>query len=321
VKLHLKPIVTTPFIRRTPVNQLFEFSSEDVNANGKKPLAKTQKRNIKQKTASTPKEEKAPSKVAPNNKLNELTGAEWKFSTKSVINKPYPVNLQHKLRSQHGGQKPPQLCADLISTFTKTGQIVLDPFGGVGGTLLGASLVGRRATGIELDQRWIDIYKQVCELESLSEQEFLNGDSKVVLTALEKESFDFLLTDVPYWNIDKIKQTRAKTAKASKLSEFNEEHSQTKEEWLDEMAEIISKCHPLLKANAYAAVFIGDMYRGSQYHILHAELAQKIEASQLFTLKANLVWYDVSKMLHVYGYPAAFVPSMIHQNILIFRKN
>ena len=54
--------------------------------------------------------------VAPNNTLNDLTGAEWKFSTKSVINKPYPVNMQHKLRSQHGGQKPPQLCADLIHT-------------------------------------------------------------------------------------------------------------------------------------------------------------------------------------------------------------
>ena len=303
------------------MDQLFE-TSDELDA-GEKPETqglskKSTSKPGKNKTANA---EKVPSKVAPNNKLNGLTGAEWKFSTKSVINKPYPINLQHKLRSQHGGQKPPQLCADLISTFTKTGQKVLDPFGGVGGTLLGASLVGREAVGIELDPRWIEIYRQVCQLEHLSEQEFLQGDSREVLNRLDKESFDFLLTDVPYWNIDKIKQTRAKTAKASKLSTFNEATSQTKEEWLEEMAEIITKCHPLLKTNAYGAVFIGDMYRGSQYHILHAELAQKIESTQLFTLKANLVWYDVSKMLHVYGYPAAFVPSMIHQNILIFRKN
>ncbi len=303
------------------MDQLFE-TSDELDA-----VEKPETNALSKKSTSKPgmnkpaNAEKVPSKVAPNNKLNGLTGAEWKFSTKSVINKPYPINLQHKLRSQHGGQKPPQLCADLISTFTKTGQKVLDPFGGVGGTLLGASLVGREAVGIELDPRWIEIYRQVCLLENLSEQEFLQGDSREVLSRLDKESFDFLLTDVPYWNIDKIKQTRAKTAKASKLSTFNEATSQTKEEWLQEMAEIITKCHPLLKTNAYAAVFIGDMYRGSQYHILHAELAQKIEGTQLFTLKANLVWYDVSKMLHVYGYPAAFVPSMIHQNILIFRKN
>ena len=40
----------------------------------------------------------------PKNKLNDLTGSEWKFATKSVINKAYPINMQHKMRSEHGGQ-------------------------------------------------------------------------------------------------------------------------------------------------------------------------------------------------------------------------
>ena len=104
------------------------------------------------------------------NKLNNLTGSEWKFSTKSVINKVYPINMQHKLRSEHGGQKPPELCADLIKIFTKENQLVLDPFMGVGGTLLGASLVNRKAVGIDLNSRWIEIYKEVCKLEKMEEQ-------------------------------------------------------------------------------------------------------------------------------------------------------
>lgn len=258
--------------------------------------------------------------VAPNNTLNDLTGAEWKFSTKSVINKPYPVNMQHKLRSQHGGQKPPQLCADIIQTFTKKGQKVLDPFGGVGGTLLGASLIGRRATGVELDPRWIEIYKEVTKLENLEEQEFHLGDSKEVLYKLEPKSFDFILTDVPYWNIDKLAKTRSKTAKVSKLATFNDTEDQTKDQWLDEMEKILTAAHACLKDGKYAAVFIGDMYRESRYHMLSASLAERLEATGNWVLKANLIWYDVSKMLHVYGYPAAFVPSMIHQNILILKK-
>jgi DNA modification methylase len=259
--------------------------------------------------------------VAPNNTLNDLTGAEWKFSTKSVINKPYPVNMQHKLRSQHGGQKPPQLCADLIQTFTKKGQKVLDPFGGVGGTLLGASLIGRRATGVELDPRWIEIYKEVTTLENLEEQEFLQGDSKEVLLKIEPKSYDFILTDVPYWNIDKLAKTRSKTAKASKLATFNDSEDQTKEQWLDEMEQVLTAAHKCLKDGKYAAVFIGDMYRESRYHMLSASLADRLQATGNWILKANLIWYDVSKMLHVYGYPAAFVPSMIHQNILILKKS
>ena len=81
------------------------------------------------------------------NTVNDLTGSEWKFSTKTVISKPYPINMQHKLRSEHGGQKPPELCADLIKIFTKRNNIVLDPFMGVGGTLLGASMIERKAIG------------------------------------------------------------------------------------------------------------------------------------------------------------------------------
>lgn len=229
--------------------------------------------------------------------------------------------MQHKLRSQHGGQKPPQLCADLIQIFTKKGQRVLDPFGGVGGTLLGASLIGRRATGVELDSRWIEIYKEVTTLENLQEQEFLQGDSREVLLNIEPKSYDFILTDVPYWNIDKLAKTRSKTAKASKLATFNDSADQTKEQWLDEMEQVLTVAHTCLKDGKYAAVFIGDMYRESRYHMLSASLAERLEATGKWTLKANLIWYDVSKMLHVYGYPAAFVPSMIHQNILILKKS
>ena len=41
-----------------------------------------------------------------DNRVNELTGREWVFWTRSVITKPYPPNMQHALRSRHGGQKP-----------------------------------------------------------------------------------------------------------------------------------------------------------------------------------------------------------------------
>ena len=256
------------------------------------------------------------------NKLNDLTGSEWKFATKSVINKQYPINMQHKLRSEHGGQKPPELCADLIKIFTKEGMNVLDPFMGVGGTLLGASIANREAFGIDLNQRWIDIYKEVVRLENIKEQKTECGDSLVVLDKLKNESFDFILTDVPYWNMDALEKTRNKKVKQSKLNNFeNETEEQSKKEWLNLMKKILSKSVKKLKKGKYMAVFIGDMYRNSQYHFLSGELALKLSEIKGLTMKANIIWYDVSKSLHVFGYPAAYVPSMIHQNILIFRRD
>ena len=143
------------------------------------------------------------------NRLNELTGKEWVYWSKSVINRPYPPSLQHRLRSRHGGQKPPELCADLIRLFTKSGGRVLDPFAGVGGTLLGAALCGRSALGIELNPEWVGIYRRVCALEGLAEQRLLCGDSRQMLGELAAEGlrFDLLLTDVPYWHMDKARRS------------------------------------------------------------------------------------------------------------------
>ena len=257
------------------------------------------------------------------NTVNELTGSEWKFATKTVIFKPYPVNMQHKLRSEHGGQKPPELCADIIKIFTKTGNVVLDPFMGVGGTLLGASLVNREAIGIDITSRWIDIYKEVNRLENLKEQRTILGDSQEKLDEIQNESVDFILTDVPYWNIDALSQTRnKKKARQSKLNNFeNDTKNQTKEEWLQEMYDILYKASRKLKTGKYMAIFIGDMYRDKEYHFLSAELAMKIkEDAEDLKMKSNIVWADNSKSLHVFGYPRAYVPSLMHQNILIFRK-
>ena len=255
------------------------------------------------------------------NKLNDLTGAEWQFATKTVISKIYPSNLQHKLRSQHGGQKPPELCKDLIQIFTKKGQTVLDPLAGVGGTLIGAALCNRKAIGIEINPKWIDIYKKVCHLENLEEFPVLCGDANEKLKEIKNGSIDFLLTDVPYWIMDQLTHTRSDAAeRKSNLSKFNDKGFQSKTEWLAEMKSIFTNALPALKQNGYMAVFIGDMYRGKEYHFLSADLAKTISEITGYILKSDIIWHDDSKMLHIYGYPFAYIPSLIHQHILIFRK-
>jgi len=270
------------------------------------------------------------------NRVNDLTGREWKFATKSVIPEQYPPDLQHDLRSEHGGQKPPRLCLALVQRFSAAGDLVLDPFAGVGGTLLGAALAEyegtgcRDAVGFERNDRWIDIYEAVLERENaereargegpLAEQDLRHGDCADLVAEVETDAVDFLLTDVPYWDMDKVEQTRNEAeTRDSKLDDFDGDDLQTKADWLDEMEAKFEQFRRVVRPDGYVAVFIGDMYREQSYNMLSADLADRIEAAG-YTLKANLVWYDPSKDLHVYGYPFSFVPSMVHQNILVFRN-
>ena len=265
------------------------------------------------------------------NRVNDLTGREWVFWTRSVITKPYPPDMQHSLRSRHGGQKPPSLCADLIRIFTKEGMSVLDPFMGVGGTLLGASLCGRSGLGVEMNPEWIGIYREVCRLEGLSPLEAVEGDSSVVLKGLSGRTFDMVLTDVPYWNMDRARRSKGvykkhgeaarKEKGRTKLSVFNDEGYTTKEAWLDRTAEILLLAAGLLRDEGYMVIFAGDMYCEGEYHCLHADLSERLKGKGGLVWKGDIVWYDVSKKLHLYGYQYAWIPSMIHQNILVFRKD
>src|SRR3954452_73951 len=91
----------------------------------------------------------------PASTLYELPGEEWLYFTKSLLSTAYPRELGHRARRAHGANKPPRLMARLIEFFTRSGELVLDPFAGVGGTLLGASIARgpRRPIGIELAPR------------------------------------------------------------------------------------------------------------------------------------------------------------------------
>jgi len=93
------------------------------------------------------------------NELNELPGEEWLYFTKSLLTTAYPSELVHAARRVHGANKPPRLMARLIEFFSRTGETVLDPFAGVGGTLLGAAIARgpRHAIGIELEPRWASV--------------------------------------------------------------------------------------------------------------------------------------------------------------------
>src|SRR5690606_30894158 len=57
----------------------------------------------------------------------------------------------------HTTQKPLSLMTQLVSLFSDPGETVLDPFAGSGTTLVAAKNLGRRAIGIELDERYCEV--------------------------------------------------------------------------------------------------------------------------------------------------------------------
>jgi site-specific DNA-methyltransferase (adenine-specific) len=59
--------------------------------------------------------------------------------------------------TDHPTEKPVALLRQLIESSSCIGETVLDMFAGVGSTLVAARVEGRRAIGIELDERYCEI--------------------------------------------------------------------------------------------------------------------------------------------------------------------
>ena len=292
----------------------------------------------------------------PANTLNELPGEEWLYFTKSLLTTAYPSELGHAARRVHGANKPPRLMARLIEFFSRTGEVVLDPFAGVGGTLLGAAIARgpRRAIGIELEPRWAEVFEAVVRDLSAERDgagpvladlgaadpggprsfdpsgvEMRVGDALAVLPTLEAGSIDMVATDPPY-NVQ-LPMTMAGGSLAETHANRRTDYAMVTESpadlanaadyptFLDLMEIVFGELRRVLREGAYAVVIVRDAYQGGRYIFTGSDLAARASTVGLVP-KGDLIWYQAGTRLRPYGYPRAFVPNIVHQHVLVLRN-
>ena len=76
----------------------------------------------------------------------------WQYPGGSGFSKTRKADLE-----DHPTVKPVQLVADAIRDASAPGDLVLDPFGGAGTTMVAAEKVGRKAALIEIDPIYVDV--------------------------------------------------------------------------------------------------------------------------------------------------------------------
>ena len=271
--------------------------------------------------------------MSSRNTLNELNGTEWVYFTRSILTTSYPSEYSHDLRKAHGANKPPQLMRQLIEFFTKPGARVLDPFAGVGGTLIGASICAkpREALGIEINPRWVEIYQHVLEenQDQLLPQPMLYGDCLGLMREMESASFDFIATDPPY-NIH-MNQTMSGKRKANQYASRRTIYDMRSDDpadlanlpsyeaYLETMAQIFQECARLLKPRKYMVIIVRDAYQHGEYIFTHVDLARRARLHGLIP-KGEIIWYQTGTRLRPYGYPFAYIPNIAHQYIVVLQK-
>lgn len=274
--------------------------------------------------------------VDKRNKLNDLSSKEWVKKTKSVwYSKPPP---RDRLKVQHPATFAESDIEELILFFTKKGERVLDPFVGVGSTLLACYNTERTGVGIELINKWANIARERlnrhasnAKLDQLfvdrTNQTVVQGDSRLKIREFKGSEFDFIVTSPPYWQI--LRKAADHKTKRERLGKnlptvYSEEKADlgniiNYKEFLNQLEIIFSECYRVLKKGKYMCVIVSDFRREKKFIMYHSDLVNKICEIGFILKSVNILIQD-NKKLYPYGYPFDYVPNVNHQYILIFRK-
>jgi len=256
--------------------------------------------------------------INESKKCNELSGKEWLQNSFSIWRNLGKTKEEKALK--HPASYSVALCEKLLQTFTKRGSNVLDPFNGVGTTMMAAHNFHCKGVGIDLSKDFSKIAAE--RLSNDKNISIITGDSFKELEKLKENSFDICITSPPYWDILNMKRSADKKENVNysdksqdlgNISNYNE--------FLLSLGRLFKKVNKCLKPGAYCIVNVMDIRKKSKFYPLHSDLASELQKMG-FIFDDIIIWdrqpeYNNMRPL---GYPYKFRINKVHEYILIFIK-
>jgi len=277
-------------------------------------------------------------KIKSNKKgFNGLTPTEWTKLSKSVWN---DVSSQREwYHLEHGATFSVALAERVIKMYTKKGDLVLDPFLGVGSTLVAAKKLNREGIGIELYEKFARISNNLLsqtDLFSKYKQQVIQDDCRNLLKYVRPNSVQLMLTSPPYANfIYKAVEDRKKTHKNSLLvldnisavKPYGEDPRDfgnlDYSKFLSEIKEIMEKLLVVTKPGGYNIWVVKDCRdpkHGKPFIPFHSDIAG-IGEEVGFKWHDLIVWdQNAQRSLVLLGYPSVFYVNINHTFLVVLRK-
>jgi len=261
------------------------------------------------------------------NKFNHMTGKEWTiFSCSWFIFNAIKKDLDEE-RSicgnsvDHPATYSPTMMEGFIKFFTKEGMSVLDPFAGIGSTLVGCARTGRIGYGIELNKKYYEtILKRVPEFKN----NVILGDSRKIKEYF-KNKFDFCISSPPYWDVlnrstGGFEEKRTAQGRDVKYSDSITDlgNIDEYEAFLRELTKIYLDIYDLLRDGAYIVVIVKNIKKSGKLYPLAWDIASKLSVK--YELKDEKIWIQDKIGLAPYGYPYSWTSNILHHYCIILRK-
>ncbi|WP_338686586.1 DNA methyltransferase [Streptomyces acidiscabies] len=167
----------------------------------------------------------------------------------------------------HPAKMLPQLAAHVVATYTRPGDLVLDPMCGIGTTLVESLRLGRNALGIEYEPRWVRLahLNTLNAVRGTESATVFGGDARHLTRLVPADlhgTVDLVLTSPPYGSSvhGQVRSSR-ETGERGVLKQHhryghdraNLAHVST-DQLLDAFTQILTQCRTMLRPGGTAVV-------------------------------------------------------------------
>lgn len=264
-------------------------------------------------------------------RMNNFNGKEWLQNSFTIWRDLKKTQEENKLK--HPAMFPSALAEKLINIYTKNnGEVILDPFLGIGSSLIAAKRLGKKGIGVDLNPDYIKIATErinntKCNLQNCDEKDntiqIILGDSRNMLKKLEDNSVDLCLNSPPYWDILNMRRTvdSEKNIKGYSQSDNDLGNINDYDKFLLELKDVYKEVYRVMKFNKRCCCVVMDIRKKDKFYPFHIDLS-KIMTEVGFELEEFVIWdrqheYNNMKTL---GYPWVFRFNKVHEFICIYWK-
>jgi len=253
--------------------------------------------------------------------INCLTAKEW-LKNQIALWEFYYEDRDIRDRDIHPAVFPIALPKKCIESFTHKGELVLDPFVGVGTTLVAAKDTGRNAVGFDLNKRYIEFTKKRLSQQKLSDdtkQIAICDDAINIPDYLEEDTISLCVTSPPYANmlnrprLNKSLMGKARyNAQYKKVQQYSDNPrdlgTMEPKKYAEELGEIYKKILSLLKPKAHCVINITDLWWENKRIPLHIYVIEAMKKVG-YELRNTIIW-DRRNLVNgagIFGWPSNYI--------------
>ena len=253
-----------------------------------------------------------------------MTPKEW-IKAQIGVWKFYYEKRDIRDKTIHPAVFPISMAKQVISLFTHKGELLVDPFAGIGTALLAARDLGRNAVGFDINQKYVDFAKQRLTQQAITEgqQIMITEDARNISDYFEKESVELLFTSPPYSNLlnrPRLNKSRRGDERLNsqhlKVEQYSQNHNDLgtlqPEEYKKAMRDVYASLMPVLKTRGHNVINVPDFWvsdnNGGRRVPLHIHICEAMKEAG-YELRNTIIWdrTDIVNNVGIFGWPSNYI--------------